>query len=101
MNDPHKIIEVKVLNDKNLYLKFSNGKSGSFNFEDFFSYKGILKPLSDQNFFNQVSIADGTIAWPNEIDFCPDVLYSIITKEKIYHDNKVVFDPSLGKNAWL
>lgn len=101
MNDPHKIIEVKVLNDKNLYLKFSNGKSGSFNFEDFFSYKGILKPLSDQVFFNQVSIADGTIAWPNEIDFCPDVLYSIITKEKIYHDNKVVFDPSLGKNAWL
>lgn len=101
MNDPHKIIEVKVLNDKNLYLKFSNGKSGSFNFEDFFSYKGILKPLSDQNFFNQVSIADGTIAWPNEIDFCPDVLYSIIAKEKIYHDNKVVFDPSLGKNAWL
>ncbi|NOT77536.1 MAG: DUF2442 domain-containing protein [Bacteriovoracaceae bacterium] len=101
MNDPHKIIEVKVLKDKNLYLKFSNGKSGSFNFEDFFSYKGILKPLSDQNFFNQVSIADGTIAWPNEIDFCPDVLYSIITKEKIYHDNKVVFDPSLGKNAWL
>lgn len=101
MIEPKKIIEAKILSGKNLFLKFSNGKSGSFNFDDFFTYKGILEPLKDQNYFNKVSVIDGTIAWPNECDFCPDVLYAIITKEKIYHDNKVVFDPSLGKNSWL
>lgn len=101
MNDPHTIKEVKILGGKNIYLKFSDGKSGIFNFEDFFTYKGILAPLQDQEYFNQVAIIDGTIAWPDECDFCPDVLYSIITNEKIYVDGKLVFDPSLKKNAWV
>jgi hypothetical protein len=101
MSEFHKIIEVRVLKDKNLFLKFSDGKSGSFNFDDFFTYKGILAPLKDDHFFQQVSIVDGTISWPNECDFCPDVLYSIITNEKIYDNDKLVFDPGLKKNAWL
>ncbi len=101
MNQPHTIIEAKTLNGKNLFLKFSNGISGSFNFDDYFTYKGILAPLENQEFFNQISVNEGTICWPTEIDLCPDVLYSIVTKEKIYHNNKIVFDPSLGKNAWL
>lgn len=101
MSEIHKIVEVKALGLKTLFLKFSDGKSGSFAYDDFFTYKGMLEPLKDQNFFNKVEVVDGTIAWPGEIDFCPDVLYSIVTKEKIYYNNKVVFDPSLGKNAWL
>lgn len=101
MSESHKIIEVRTLDGKNLFLKFSNGKSGTFNFEDFFSYKGILAPLKDDNFFKKVTIVDGTISWPDECDFNPDVLYSIITNEKIYVDGELVFDPLLKKEAWL
>ncbi len=101
MNETHRITEVKTLNDKNLFLKFSDGKSGTFNFEDFFSYKGILAPLKDEDVFKKVIIVDGTISWPNECDFNPDVLYSIITNEKIYVDGELVFDPLLKKDAWL
>ncbi|MBC7428088.1 MAG: DUF2442 domain-containing protein [Bacteriovorax sp.] len=101
MNESHRIIEVKTIGDKNLFLKFSDGISGTFNFEDFFSYKGILAPLQDQEFFKKVTIIDGTISWPDECDFNPDVLYSIITSEKIYVDGELVFDPLLKKNAWL
>ena len=101
MSESHKIIEVRTLNGKNLFLKFSDGKSGTFNFEDFFSYKGILAPLKDDDFFKKVTIIDGTISWPDECDFNPDVLYSIITNEKIYVDGELVFDPLLKKEAWL
>lgn len=101
MNECHEIVEVRVLEGKNLFLKFSNGKSGTFNFDDFFTYKGILAALKDDQFFQKVAIIDGTLTWPNECDFCPDVLYSIITNEKIYDNDKVVFDPSLKKNAWI
>lgn len=51
MSECHSIIEVKVLKDKNIFLKFSDGKSGEFNFDDFFTYKGILTPLKDIHFF--------------------------------------------------
>lgn len=101
MTEVHKVIEVKVLKDKNIFLKFSDGKSGTFNFDDFFTYKGILAPLKDDLYFQKVEILDDTISWPNECDFCPDVLYSIITKEKIYVNKKLVFDPNLKKNAWI
>jgi hypothetical protein len=101
MSEIHQIAEVKTLNGKNIFLKFSNEKSGTFNFEDFFSYKGILAPLKDEEVFKKVTIVDGTISWPNECDFNPDVLYSIITNEKIYVDGELVFDPLLKKDAWL
>jgi ribosomal protein S4E len=101
MSEIHQITEVKTLNGKNIFLKFSDGKSGTFNFEDFFSYKGILAPLKDEEVFKKVMIVDGTISWPNECDFNPDVLYSIITNEKIYVDGELVFDPLLKKDAWL
>jgi hypothetical protein len=101
MNEVHQIIEAKVIPEKNLFLKFSNGKSGTFNFDDFFDYIGILEPLKDSLFFNKISVTNGTVEWPNECDLCPDVLYAIVMNEKIYHNGSVVFDPSLGKNAWM
>ena len=35
-----------------------------------------------------------------EIELDSQIMYSICSNEKIVHDNKVVFDPTLGKNGW-
>lgn len=35
--------------------------------------------MSDPEFFRQVKIEGGTIAWPNEADLDPDVLYAKVT----------------------
>ncbi len=42
---------------------------------------GVFKPLEDITFFKQVAVDKeiGTLVWPNEVDFCPDVLYSEAT----------------------
>ena len=46
---------------------------------------GVFKPLEDVGFFKQVQVdaEAGTIVWPNEVDFCPDVLYSLVTGKPI------------------
>ncbi len=45
----------------------------------------MFKPLEDPAFFRQVHVNDelGTIVWPNEADFCPDLLYRWATGEPV------------------
>jgi hypothetical protein len=39
--------------------------------------KGVFLPLRDPEYFNLVKVKYDTLVWPNEADFCPDVLYEI------------------------
>jgi hypothetical protein len=45
----------------------------------------MLAPLSDVDFFSRVQVDPeaGTLVWPNGVDFCPDVLYSLATGEPL------------------
>lgn len=36
---------------------------------------GVLAPLRDACFFEQVFIDCGAVAWPGEIDLAPDAMY--------------------------
>ena len=36
----------------------------------------MLAPLRDEQFFEQVFIDYGAVAWPGEIDLAPDALYA-------------------------
>jgi hypothetical protein len=46
---------------------------------------GVFGPLENVEFFRQVQVDSeaGTIVWPNGVDFCPDVLYSLATGKPI------------------
>jgi hypothetical protein len=37
---------------------------------------GVLAPLANPQFFGQVFIDDGAVAWPGEIDLAPDAMYA-------------------------
>ena len=39
---------------------------------------GALAPLRDEQFFSQVFIDYGAVAWPGEIDLAPDAMYAQI-----------------------
>jgi hypothetical protein len=98
-----KIIEAKTFPGKIIHLKFQDGVEGEFCFTDYFECnQGISKKLQDETYFQKVSVNHefGCIEWPNGYDPSPDVLYAIISKQKIIIDNKTVFDPALGKQAW-
>jgi len=37
--------------------------------------RGVFQALQDKDFFKQARIENGTVTWPNGIDFCPHSLY--------------------------
>jgi hypothetical protein len=81
-----RVASVHYLGEYRLMLDFTDGASGVIDFrERIVGRGGVFKPLEAQNFFRQVTVDPeaGTLVWPNEVDFCPDVLYSLATGTKI------------------
>jgi hypothetical protein len=69
-----------------LELSFADGASGELDFKDRVAGRGgVFGPLEDIAFFRQVKVDSeaGTIVWPNGVDLCPDVLYSLVTGKPI------------------
>jgi hypothetical protein len=72
--------------DYRLELGFTDGLRKEIDFRDrILGRGGVFRPLSDIEFFKQVRLEPeaGTIVWPNGVDFCPDVLYSLATGRPI------------------
>jgi len=65
---------VKIESNYQLLLEFSNGEWRLFDVLPYMD-KGIFKQLKSKEVFNSIKIADGTVRWINEADFCPDTLY--------------------------
>lgn len=76
------VVEAKVLDDYCLELTFSDGVRGEVNLANrIVGRGGVFAALQDPQFFRQVRVHPelGTIVWPNDVDFCPDVLYAWAT----------------------
>lgn len=77
-----RIAEARHIEGYRLELTFTNGEKAELDFKDrIVGRGGVFAPLQDINFFKQVKVDSeiGTLVWPNEVDFCPDVLYSEAT----------------------
>jgi hypothetical protein len=77
-----RVTGVRHLKDYVLELTFCDGVKANIDFRNrVVGRGGILAPLQDIDFFKQVKVDTevGTLVWPNEVDFCPDVLYSEAT----------------------
>jgi hypothetical protein len=79
------IVKVKPLKNHRLQLEFEDGVKGEVDLRKLIKFKGVFKPLEDYTFFVKVKVNPewGTIFWPNGADLDPDVLYSLVTGEKI------------------
>lgn len=74
-----RITHVRHIQDYWLELTFADGSRARLDFRDkIINRGGVFAPLEDPEFFGRVRVDReiGTIVWPNEVDFCPDVLYS-------------------------
>jgi hypothetical protein len=77
-----RIRHVRYIRDYWLELTFADGKQAKLDFRDrIVGRGGVFAPLEDLEFFKRVRVDPeiGTLVWPNEVDFCPDVLYSEAT----------------------
>jgi len=80
------VIDVRVIDSYRLELTFADGIRGAVDLsERIVGRGGVFKPLEDPAFFRQVRVNDelGTIVWPNDADFCPDLLYRWATGEPV------------------
>ncbi len=70
---PQKITACRALADHELELTFADGFTARLVLRDVL-WGPVFEPLKDPAVFRQVRLEDDTIRWPNEADFCPDVL---------------------------
>lgn len=75
------VIDVEVLDNYCLYLRFNNGVEGVVDLEPEL-YGEIFEPLRDPQLFRQVSLTSRTIEWPNHADFAPEFLLSLIEADE-------------------
>jgi len=81
-----RVKHVRHLGEYRLELSFTDGTKGEPDFGERVAGRGgVFSPLEDISFFRQVRVDPeaGTIVWPNEVDFCPDVLYSLVTGKPV------------------
>ncbi|MBM4423229.1 MAG: DUF2442 domain-containing protein [Chloroflexi bacterium] len=77
-----RITTVHHLQNYRLEITFSDGVRAELDLEtSIVGRGGVFKPLEDVEFFRQVRVDPeiGTLVWPNDVDFDPDVLYSKAT----------------------
>jgi hypothetical protein len=71
------VVEVKPEPHYRLFVRFKDGVAGHVQLrpEDL---TGVLAALRDEQFFGQVFVDHGAVAWPGEIDLAPDAMYAQI-----------------------
>ena len=77
---------VKLLGGYRLRLTFDDGVVGVVDLESrIVDRGGVFEVLADPGFFSRVEVHAelGTIFWPNDVDFCPDVLRHWATGEPL------------------
>jgi hypothetical protein len=77
---------VRYLGDYRLELKFADGVAGTVDLADWIvGQGGVMSALEDKSFFARVTVNDdiGTVVWPNDVDFDPEVLYGRVTGKAI------------------
>ena len=81
-----RVKRVRHICDYRLELTFTDGATAEFEFRQrVVGRGGVFSQLEDVGFFRQVQVdrEAGTIVWPNGVDFCPDVLYSLAAGKPI------------------
>jgi hypothetical protein len=69
------VIEVRPEPNYRLFVRFKDGLEGHVQLRRE-ELTGVLAPLLDARFFEQVFIDHGAVAWPGEIDLAPDAMHA-------------------------
>ena len=57
-----------------LNLTFENGEQRYLDMKPYL-FRGVFKELADKDMFNTAHVSFDTVAWKNEVDLAPEILY--------------------------
>lgn len=72
----HLIKKINYIDGFKISVTFDDKKTKIVDLESYLD-KGIFLQLRDLDYFKLVKVKYDTLVWPNDADFCPDVLYEI------------------------
>jgi len=72
----HAVKKVEYIKDYKLKITFRNNDVKIVDLEKEL-WGPMFEPLKDIEYFKKVKTDGHTIMWPNEADFCPDVLHEL------------------------
>ena len=75
------VVEVKPEPHYCLFVRFKGGATGRVRLRPE-ELTGVLAPLRDERFFEQVFIDYGAVVWPGEIDLAPDAMYAQVASQR-------------------
>lgn len=71
--ESNRITAARVLAGNTVELQFDDGFIGSVDLAPAL-WGSVFEPLQEPAYFARYRLEDDTIRWPNDADFCPDVL---------------------------
>lgn len=79
------VVKVEARGGYRLWLQFQDGVEGEVDLGPWLTFQGVFAPLRDPAYFARVRVNPelGTICWPNDTDWDPLVLYSVVTGRPI------------------
>lgn len=80
---PWDVVDLKIIAPLAMLVRFADGMAGEVRFETS-HLTGVFSALKDFNFFKQVFIDRGAVAWPENIDLAPDAMYNEIKANGVW-----------------
>jgi len=77
-----KTISARALDDYQVEVRFNNGQTGVFDCK-FLLSRNMSAALADYELFRKVRVEHGTLAWPNDIDVAPEVVWESSKKSYV------------------
>lgn len=74
---PWRIVDMTLLEDRSMRVKFVDGVEGVVRFGPNF-YRGVFAHLIDAERFEEARVEMGAVTWPGELDLAPDRMHDDI-----------------------
>lgn len=80
MSASWRVSEVQVVDDHAVRVRFKDGLEGTVRFGPGF-FRGVFTHLAEPSQFRQVTVVNGAVTWPGELDLAPDAMHREIKKQ--------------------
>ena len=72
------VAEARPTAGRRVWLRFANSEDGEVDLSRYLNYGPVFVPLAEEEFFRQLRVEGGTIAWPNGADIAPERLHELL-----------------------